>query len=191
MVEIRATKDGIPVENRIHVNCFHDPTAADLAAIANAVAVVVNNDWRDALPSDLNLREVFVRSLQTQNGITHTLAFGQPAPGLFTGEPLPNEVSFCAKLTSLFSGRSARGRLYWMGLSIDQVAGNFVIAANANNIQAGLRNMRDAIAALGFAWVIVSYRSNNAPRVGGPVYFIVQDAVFVDTKVDSQRGRMH
>jgi len=39
--------------------------------------------------------------------------------------------------------------------------------------------------------VIVSYYSGGALRPGGPVYFVITDALAVDTTVDSQRGRLH
>lgn len=190
-VEIRATKAGIPIENRIHVDVLHTPTPADLGSIETAVATAVNADWPALLPTDVTITELVQRSLQTQNDISRTLQFGGPLVGTAGGEPLPNECTICAKLTSLFTGRSARGRLYWLGLTIDQVTTNHVSALVLNDIQDALRNIRNALTAVGFRWVVVSYINNGAPRPGGPVYFQVQDAVFVDDVVDSQRGRMH
>jgi len=46
------------------------------------------------------------------------------------------------------------------------------------------------IAGLSHFWVIASYFQNGAPRVGGPVYFVVDQIVFVDGIVDSQRRRL-
>jgi len=190
-VEIRATKDSIPVENRIHVNVFHTPTAGDMANIEDVIATSINANWPALLPTDVTIRELFQRSLQTENDITRTLSFGGPLVGTVGGPVLPNECTICSKLTSGFTGRSARGRLYWLGLAVDQVDGNDVLTAVTNSIQAALRDIRDGLTALGFRWCIVSYRNNNAPRVGGPVYFFVDDAVFTDNRIDSQRGRMH
>jgi len=188
-VEIRATKANIAIENRIHVNVLHQPTAADLTNIETALATVINADWPALLPSDVTIRELFQRSLHLPNDISKTTSFGGPLVGVANGEPLPNQNTLCAKLTTGFTGRSARGRLYWLGLSIDQVDSNQVLGGVANSIQQALRNMRNALTAASYVWTVVSFQTNNAPRVGGPVYFTVQDAVFTDLQVDTQRGR--
>lgn len=189
-VELRASKALVNVENRWFINTFHEPTAADMLAIAIAINPQIVADWLPLLPTDLVFREMHQRSLHTANGIERSDAFSPLNVGTAAGEPLPNSNTICASLRSLFSGRSARGRLYWMGLTIDQVTTNQVNALVLNDIQDAIRNTRNAISALGFQWTLVSFISNGVPRPGGPVYFIMQDAIFVDARVDSQRGRM-
>lgn len=189
-VEVRGTKDGRNVENRIFVNVFHAPTAADLTAISVALGPIINAEWRPLLPTDVNLVELHLRSMHTQNDIELSSPFFVPSPGTAGGPPLPNLNTVCASLRTAFTGRSARGRLYWMGLTEQIVTGNIVDLAFLNSVQSALRSVRNAITALGFGWTIVSYIANGAPRVGGPVYFLVQDIIFVDSIVDSQRGRM-
>jgi len=190
-VEIRGTKDGRNVENRIYVNVAHTPLAADLLAISTALGPIINGEWRPILPTDVNLTELHLRSLHSQNDIELTTPFFVPSPGTAAGAPLPNMNTVCASLRTAFTGRSARGRLYWMGLTENNVAGNLVDLATLNSIQSALRSVRNAMTGLGYFWAIVSFISNGIPRPGGPVYFPVQDIIFVDTQVDSQRGRMH
>jgi hypothetical protein len=53
-----------------------------------------------------------------------------------------------------------------------------------------MTNLKSVIEGLGYVWVIVSYITDNAPRVGGPVYFEVNDILIVDDVIDSQRRRL-
>lgn len=188
--EIRAIKNGANIENRIYINTLHTPTAADLIAIENILATEINGFWPAMLPSDVTITELFLKSLQTQNDISRTLAFGGPLVGTAAGEPLPNQNSYAVKLTTGFTGRSARGRLYWLGLSISQVVSNQVEAAVSALILASMGRIRANLLTAGFVWSIVSFVSNGVPRPGGPVYFQITGASFTDSQVDTQRGRV-
>jgi hypothetical protein len=133
---------------------------------------------------------VYVKSIATQPGPEATFSAGLPAPGSLGDPALPNNVTVAASLRSNLTGRSARGRWYWQGLTEPQVTGNAIAAGVLTSIDAALTNLQSSIDGAGFAWVIVSFFTNNAPRVGGPVYFTVVDIVFVDDVVDSQRRRL-
>jgi len=189
-VEIRAIKNAAKIENRIFINCLHTPTATDLAAIETIVATEVNGFWPAILPSDVTITELHQKSLQTANDISKTLAFGGPLVGTVTGEPLPNQCSLAIKLTTGFTGRSARGRLYWLGLSIDQVTSNIVNSTNTALMLASMNRLRANLLAANYLWTIVSFRANGVPRPGGPVYFQVTGASLTDSQVDTQRGRV-
>jgi len=189
-VELRCTLDGQNIENRWNVNVFHEPTSADLTAIANNVASTVIEDWIPTIPDAVTFREIHLRSLHTANGIELTAPFPIPSNGSLVGGVLPSNVTLCVSLRSSSSGRSARGRLYWMGLVEGDVTGNVVSTPRGAAIVAAVQAMIAALTTAGYAWVIVSYFTNNAPRVGGPVYFLVQNALIVDSVVDSQRRRL-
>lgn len=189
-VQIRATKDSQFVENRIHVNCFHEPTAADLALIAGGVETAVRTSWVDDLPGDVTLREVYVKSLHEENGIEFTAAFPTNTTGAVVGDPLPNHVTACISLRSGQVGRSARGRMYWLGLTEPQVQGNNLTASTMAALVVDVNEVYNVFFNNGFRWVIVSYQSGGIPRPGGPVYFIVNGIIFTDSTVDSQRRRL-
>jgi len=189
-VEFRTTWDAQQCENRINVDLLQAPTVANCQALATAchawwVANVVS-----ITPASLELREVFVRDQSQLNGFAATASPSGPVPGTHNSPSLPNNVSICASVRTLFTGRSARGRWYWQGLMEDQVTGNTVSGGALADIDAALTNLAGVIAAMGHFWVIASYISNGAPRVGGPVYFVVNDIIFVDSTVDSQRRRL-
>lgn len=189
--EIRGILDGQHVENRIYVNVLHAPTIADLNALAGALSGAVSVNWVPLMSGNWRCSEFFLRSMQTINDIQAT--YPQPS-GSFTGThgspQLPNNVTLCVSLRSNFAGRSARGRLYWQCLSEDQVVSNNVDLAVVNQITSAVLALKVNIAALGFVWSVVSFRSGNIVRPGGPVYFPVNDVIVVDTVIDSQRRRL-
>lgn len=190
MVELRCTLDSQKVENRFNVNVFHEPTAADLTSIGNNVITQVINNWIPTMPDAVTLREIHMRSLHTANGIELTVPFPVPSNGSLIGPVTPSNVTICVSLRSNASGRSARGRLYWIGLREQDVDTNTLQTARGGTIVAAIQAMVDQLEAAGYAWTIVSYRANNVPRPGGPVYFLVQTALLVDNTVDSQRRRL-
>jgi len=189
-VEVRAIKDGQRVENRFYVNCFHAPTLADITAVNAIVSTSTLTDWIPLLPTDVTLVSNFYRSLQDQNAIQLEAPYVTGNVGTRAGAAAPNQNTLCVSLRSANAGRSARGRLYWLGLSEDQYAANQVAGADIAAITAALDDLRTALVAGGYAWTIVSFFTNNAPRVGGPVYFPVVSVLTVDGVLDSQRRRM-
>lgn len=186
------TLNGEPAMNRLHVNLLTaEPTAGDCATLAAAAA-----DWwvTTAAPLvsvNMSLREVQAVSLAVQNGPQATFSAGLPQVGAVGGDSLPGNVAFCISLRTGLSGRSARGRWFWGGLAEGQVTANVVNSGVVTSIVSAIDGLINAIEALSAIPTIVSYVSNNAPRVGGPVYFNITDALAVDAIVDSQRGRLH
>jgi len=186
------TLSGQPAMNRIHIGTVATlPSEAICAAFAAEIA-----DWwvttcRVLVPATMELRQVQVQSIAEVNGPQATFSSGLPSPGTVAQPALPNNVSFCVSLRSGLTGRSARGRWYWAGLTEGQVTGNNVDAGSAASIVAAIDGLLNTIEAVGGSPVIVSYNSGGGPRPGGPVKFVITDALAVDTVVDSQRGRLH
>jgi len=189
-VEVRCTLDGQNIENRFHVNVFHEPTVTDLTNVANICFTVLINDWIPVLPLALTLREIHCKSLHDQNAVEASFPFPVPSNGSLVSPVLPSNVTICISVRSNAAGRSARGRVYWMGLVEGDVAGNTLDTTRGGQIVDAVQALIDALDAATFSWVIVSYISNGAPRVGGPVYFLVTTALLVDSTVDSQRRRL-
>jgi len=186
------TLNGQPIMNRFHVKVgATNPSAAE----CNAVAVAVANWWagnvQDLVGDQLSLREVHAQSLAEVNGPQATFSTGLPAAGALTSPTLPGNVAFCVSLRSGLTGRSARGRWYWGGLTESQVSQNQVDGGTATSIVAAIDNLISTIEGIAALPVIVSYYSGGIVRPGGPVYFVITDALAVDTTVDSQRGRLH
>jgi len=189
--EIRSRLDNQQIENRIFVNVFHEPTVADMTAIAVQLASTVQVLWVPLMPLTWVCTEFFLRSMHAPNA--PQASFPQAAgsnTGTAVSPQMPNNVTLCVSLRSNFAGRSARGRLYWQALNEAQVTGNLVNQGSADAIVQAVRDIDVRMTSIGFAWSIVSFFNNNAPRPGGPVYFEVNDVMIVDLVVDSQRRRL-
>jgi hypothetical protein len=148
------------------------------------------NNHAALLVPQVGLREVVVTSLHVQNGPQVTYAPDTTTVGTLGGFALPNEVSMCVSLRTGVRGRSARGRWYMLSISDDQLANtNEIDGAAATAMITSLNALLTAITGGGWVPVIVSYRTNNAPRPGGPVYFVITTATVVDNILDSMRRR--
>jgi len=186
------TYNGQNCMNRMYVNRPEtNPTAATCAAVAQQAADWWNGNCKVLVPTSCALRLVQATSVAVQNGPSATFSTGLPSPGTHGSPALPGNVTICVSLRTGLTGRSARGRWFWVGLSEDQVAENDLNAGVATSITAALDNLLGAMNAINSAPIIVSFQNNGAPRVGGPVKFFITDALMVDTITDSQRGRLH
>jgi len=188
-VEIRALKANQQIENRITVDALTTVTPTIVDAITNLVSVWAIGTYFDHLPSSVTLREVVGTDLTTQNGYQHSILPEGTVAGALNSEPMPNESSFTITHRSSSRGRSARGRSYVLGLIKGDVAENVFSATRANEFVGDFNALRDVLSNAGYAWVVVSYRTNNAPRPGGPVYFPINANGYADLIVDSMRRR--
>jgi hypothetical protein len=128
--------------------------------------------------------------MSAADGDQVTYAPDTTTTGERTSTSLPNEVAVCVSLRTSARGRSARGRFYALSVCNDQMVDNnnlSVVAAGQYVSVVG--NLLTRITDAGYQATIVSYRSNNAPRPGGPVYYPITGATLVDNIVDSQRRR--
>lgn len=186
------TLNGIPAMNRLYVSTVPSlPTLADCAAAAAVGATWWDANCKALQAGTLALRAVEAVSVAVQNGPQSTFSAGLPVSGTNGSPALPGNNSFAISLRSGLTGRSARGRWFWAGLSESQVTDNTVAAGTVTSIVAALDNLLSAFAAASLTPIIVSFVSNGIPRPGGPVKFIITDALAVDAIIDSQRGRLH
>lgn len=190
MVEFRYTLFGQQCENRIMI----DNLAAVDEAACEAAAILCWDWWEASYAANITsgcaLREVVATDLTASDGPQFTYAPDTTTAGTGSGSAMPNEVSLCISLRTSSRGRSARGRWFVAGIPNTQMANaNNVETSYASAVVSDMQTLINAIETAGQALVIVSYITNNAPRVGGPVYYPVDNALVVDTVVDSQRKR--
>jgi len=190
MIEWRMTLAGQNIENRIMVNNGASPTLANLTSFATGAWDWWENDYSAHIASTCLLREVVATDMSEQNGEQYTYAPDATTAGAINELAMPNEVALCVSLRTGVRGRSARGRWYVAAIPASYSAdANNIEAANAEDYRSSLQAYINAVNGTSAKVVIVSYRTNNAPRPGGPVYFIVSSATIVDTLWDSQRRR--
>ena len=188
-VEIRATLDSQQIENVIDVDALTAVTPEIVEDICNLVNVWAQGTYFDHLPVAVSLREVVATDLTVQNGAQFTIAPTGPFTGAINDAPMPNETTFCITHKSTSRGRSARGRSYVLGITKGDVNDNNFSGVRAGEFVSDFDALKTTLADAGYEWVVVSYRSNNAPRPGGPVYFAIATNSFTDLLIDSMRRR--
>lgn len=158
-----------------------------------AVVDVINTElWpniRTSMTNQLQFVEIYMVDLASSSGETRTGTPGIPSAGSVDSPPAPLNVSFCVSHRTAQRGRSFRGRTYIGGLAYNVIQSQQLAAGNAGTILAAFQLMRDAAAAAGAPFVIVSRYSGNLPRAVG-VSTPVTSILLQDTIVDSQRRRL-
>jgi hypothetical protein len=104
---------------------------------------------------------------------------------------MPDNVTLSIKKSSGLTGRTARGRLYWIGTHALDIASNenSYVAASVTAIEAAVDAIRVAIAATVWTPSIVSRFASGVKRPTGVAFtWIASNAV--NQNVDSQRRRL-
>ena len=186
------TMNGQPAMNRIHISTITTlPTEGICAAFAAMGAAWWSGNVAALVPPTMQLNQVHCMSIAEVNGPQATFTAGLPEVGTHGSPGLPNNVAFAVSLRTGLTGRSARGRWFWGGISEDQVVQNTMDSGVVTSIVAAIDNLLSDIVAAGGTPCIVSYESGGGPRPGGPVKFFITDALAVDATTDSMRGRLH
>lgn len=195
-VVLAFTKANQQVRNVFHVR---SDVAID-EALLNTCAQVFKNAWIDRLKGmntpDVSLNSIMVTDISVVGGLGVEYTTGLPQVGTLAGFALPNNVTVATKLTTGHTGRSYRGRSYFVGI------GNDLLLADRQHIADSLR------LALGnfFADLLVNLPTDGmhlaiASRYSGvdangkpiprtaPFLTDVTGAV-TNTTVDSQRRRL-
>ncbi len=164
------------------------PTAADIApdiiAAYSGVTIV-------HIPSTAILQSIIVSPLDAGGSPPVEWTTGLPVPGQSASPSLPNNVTVATRFNTAFSGRSFRGRAYWIGLVEGDVVANTLnpdMVLAINNHWETLRILEPAAGEATYQLAIVSYISAGAPRptpIATPVA-----SVSTNNIIDTQRRRM-
>jgi len=105
--------------------------------------------------------------------------------------PMPNNVSFVIKHTTGFTGRSARGRSYMVGIPNNNVTSNEDNLTDAAAL--AYKEAFDALDAIldarGWNAVVVSRYTGNVLRTT-PITTTITGHSYTDTKLDTRRKRL-
>jgi hypothetical protein len=107
---------------------------------------------------------------------------------------LPNNVTAAIKFLTGFTGRSNRGRNYFIGLGENQATGNTLSDSAQSAIQAAFEALGGYLVGLGADHVVASLYSgvdsegHPIPRSAGVVHSVTQYAM--DNLLDSMRRRL-
>ncbi len=161
-----------------------------LAQLANSIDNAVGASWLPEQTLDALYVRTTVRGLEFENDL-ETLDSDNSGPGLIVSAGLPNNVTLSVKKSSGKTGRSARGRIYWIGLPVSKLSSNenVVLTAASTAISAAVEAIRVATAVLGWQPVLVSRFTGGVKRSEGKTFPWVATQL-VNSDVDSQRRRL-
>jgi len=180
---------GTPAANVIHVKVPGGYVQADLDALTANMDAEVSTNIIPLLATNSSYVGVRARGLNTSSDLSSSNS-DNAGVGTATGDPLPNNVSLCLTVRTAFTGRSARGRIYTMPPTLEEMAApNFVTSAFRDALIAAYEACRTRITSLGYTMVVVSRFTGGVKRSVG-VTFNVTAIVARNTRTDSQRGRM-
>ena len=163
---------------------------ADLVVLASAVDVAVAANWLPIQSSDYLYLNTVVRGLEFIND-QEVLDAASSAVGALGSTALPDNVTLSIKKSSGLTGRTARGRMYWIGTHTTDIATNenTYVAGSVTAITAAIEAVRVAITATVWTAVIVSRFLDGVKRPTGATFPWIT-TVAVNGNVDSQRRRL-
>lgn len=191
-IDMIYTLNGTTVQNVFYGLLPGGYQQADIQAVADAVDLAWPATIQPDQPNEVAYVRTEVRGLAVENDITAQSAVSAGV-GSHIGSAHPNNVTFSIKKFSGLTGRSARGRSYWIGIPANEsqtTDENLLEALYVSQIVADIDFIRSTINGVGL-WqaVLVSRFANGAKRSEGKTFPWV-GTTNVDLRVDTQRGRL-
>lgn len=144
----------------------------------------------------LSLQAIELTDASVAGGIGIEYTTGLPQPGANAGVALPNNVTLAVKLGTGHTGRSYRGRQYWLGLPeayLDSTK-NAVLSTYLTNVKGAYDLLISDIVSAGAELVIASLYSgvdsDGKPIPRTTAVTTPVGSVSVNPTVDSQRRRL-
>lgn len=186
------TQNGKSVLNAYYARHPGGYDESDLQALADKIDDAFAITFDEDMPPEVSYVKTEVRGLALPNDLVVEQNAGAGV-GTHISRSMPNNVTFSIKQFSPFTGRSARGRVYWIGVPTSETTDadeNFLKTAYATSIVADVDFIRASINAVG-TWeaVLVSRIFEGAKRTTG-VTFPWSGSTAVDERIDTRRGRL-
>jgi len=187
---LRYSTNGEVACNIYNVDVGAEPTVAIMTTVAQVFKLWFDTHLAPITHSGTSLQAIEVTDISSESddGIIYTT--GLPSPGTSSGDPLPNNVTVATKLLSGLTGRSRRGRKFFVGMSDNNITADrqHISGAMQTALQTAFTELLDAITAESWTWVVTSLVSGGVPRVAGLNTAII--AVATNLVLDSMRRRL-
>lgn len=159
----------------------------DMATLAAFMKGWFTSNHAPLINNDVSLVLIRAKDLTTQFSPGIEYSTGLPAAGVGTGHSEPSNVTLAVKLSTGLSGRSYRGRVYFIGLPAGAATADQVDGVTVAAIKSAWQNLQSTLPA-GWEWVVASSMENLTWRTTGVMTTIT--GIAVDPFVDSQRRRL-
>jgi len=187
IVEVRGTSFAQQVENTFYYKYVAVPDETDLEDLLTDLEAVIGTYWLPYLPDSCIITELYARDLGNEVAAQAFVSVS-PGQGSATGDGMPSFNTIAIARKSGFTGRSARGRIFWLGLAESMVQGQEVLSTPRAGITNAIVQFDQAAIALSYVPVIVSRYSGGVKRTEGVTYEI-QTWQMTDSNVDTRRSR--
>lgn len=191
-IDIVFSLNGVVVQNSFYAHHPGGYSLANLEALAADMDQVIPITWQPRQPVEAVYLRTDVRGLDEENDLVATNN-DNTGPGDDATESFPNNVTFSIKKVSGKTGRSARGRTYWVGIPRNKVQPtneNLLQTVYVDLIVAAVDTIRTNIDGVG-TWeaVLVSRFAGGVKREFGETFPWI-DTTNVNEVVDTMRGRL-
>lgn len=161
-----------------------------LESLASEVDVAVGLHLIPLQSSDGVYTRTVVRGLDLENDLVAEDNDNAGSGGTVFSA-MPANVTLAVKRASAFTGRSARGRIFWCMMPRDALSldDNFVEATYGNDVADAINEIALAINSAGWVAVIVSRFAGGVKRAEGVTFPWLTTSV-TDLRVDSRRDRL-
>lgn len=185
------------VENVYHFTKGSPASAADLEALRVILVNWENNVAKPQRPNNTSLVLIELTALDSLSAPFLSSQTGLPIVGTMAGNGMVSFLSVAVRHTTGLTGRSRRGRSYWVGLGANHLLNNdSITSAAATSLTSVYTQLRTLAAAGGFTFVVNSLYSGvtvvngyrrAVPRAAGVMTSITSSSC--ETGIDSQRHR--
>lgn len=181
--------DGTVAQNILYCATAGVPTEDDMNEVGDAIVTSLNASLFSTITSNWTLTEIAIRAMNEAEGIEISYLDGLPANATDGATQTPNQVSYTVTLNTGLVGRSARGRLYGVGVPLPAVEANKRLSsAGQAAIQSGWENMRAGLESAGHALQVVSFQEGGVFRTEGRALSVL--SVNVRFPLATQRRRL-
>jgi len=190
-VEMRYVQNSSQMENvfYVHKESLGDVDAAYLGGLADIIRSAWLAYFQPIMSTGCTLVEIYLRDLSALEAIEYTLSVNEV--GLASGSLATGQDTLCVSFRTGFTGRSARGRSYFISLRQTDISNDLVSVTKAQAISdAWAELMTEVNASLdGARCVVLSRFTEGAPRTEGQIRDITT-VTLIDRIVDSQNNRL-
>lgn len=186
---MRFTQGGQQACNIFHVENTGAMDVAQFNVIADAFIDWWTTNLRSNTSPQTSLDAIEVTDISTSSGIGIEYTTGLPLSGTNGTAGLPQNVTVATKLSTGFTGRSKRGRSYFVGVPSNAVTSDGHITPTFQGIVDGaFEVLIDTLRTLDVPLMVLSLVTGGAPRAAGILTEVI--AAAVNLAADSQRRRL-
>jgi hypothetical protein len=180
---------GCFAQNRLFFATSGVPTVTDLEEIDDALYPVIVAQYVGNMSTFWQLDGITYRAMNEAEGIQLVSPQAYPeGGGIGDSEQEAAQVAYTVTLSTGLVGRSARGRIYGVGLWNAATTGNRLTSGVQSTLQSSWNAIRSAMETAGHAFQVVSFQEAGVPRTEGRPLPVV--SVAVRFPLATQRSRL-